>query len=95
MNIRLRTFTARLSLLATAGLISATGFAQVAPAAAPEQVQTLDKFVVTGSFLPLSGAVQASPVVTLDPTTMINTGATDTERVPKTGPGGALVRSVG
>lgn len=83
MNIRLRTFTARLSLLATAGLISATGFAQVAPAAAPEQVQTLDKFVVTGSFLPLSGAVQASPVVTLDPTTMINTGATDTLRMLK------------
>lgn len=83
MNIRIRTFKDRLSLLATTGLISATAYAQVAPATLPQQVQTLDKYVVTGSYLPLSGAVQASPVVTIDPSLMVNTGATDTLRMLK------------
>jgi len=65
-----------LSLVATAGLFSVAARAQ-APATS-NQVETLDKFVVTGSYLPLSGSVQASPVVTLDPTVIANTGATDT-----------------
>jgi iron complex outermembrane receptor protein len=75
MNIRIRTFKAGLSLVATAGLFTVAARAQTAPQS--NELQTLDKFVVTGSYLPLSGAVQASPVVTLDPATIANTGATD------------------
>lgn len=75
MNIRNRTFKAGLSLIATAGLFTVAARAQTAPQ--PNEVQTLDKFVVTGSYLPLSGSVQASPVVALDPAQIANTGATD------------------
>ena len=58
-------------LLASATLAPITGWAQAAPAtsaaATPSgPTQVMEKFEVTGSYLPVSSTVTASPVVTLE-----------------------------
>jgi iron complex outermembrane receptor protein len=66
-EFRSRKYLSALSLLATAGLLVTPGFGQTStPAATPDSAQTLDKFVVTGSYLPLSADAPAIPVSTID-----------------------------
>lgn len=72
-------------LLAAAGLslcaVSAA-FAQTpAPTEKPEDVVKLETFNVTGSFLPVSAAVTASPVVTIQSSDIGQSGATDPMRL--------------
>src|SRR5882724_3657699 len=88
MNIlRSRKFMAALSLIATAGLLAPSGFAQTtAPTpttntTAPEKVETMAKFEVTGSYLPVSASVTASPVVTIQASDIGASGATDPVRL--------------
>jgi iron complex outermembrane recepter protein len=75
MNIPMRKFTATLALFTVAG---AGVLAQ--PAAAPatsDQPQVMEKFQVTGSYLPVSASVTASPVVTLQSSEIGKSGTTD------------------
>jgi iron complex outermembrane recepter protein len=71
----MRKFTATLALFTAA---SAGVLAQ--PAAAPtttDQPQVMEKFQVTGSYLPVSASVTASPVVTLQSAEIGMSGTTD------------------
>src|SRR5471032_1347923 len=82
MNIRTRKFTATLSLFATAGLLAVTGYSQTpAPTTGTETPQVLEKFEVTGSYLPVSAGVNASPVVTIQNSDIGQSGATDALRL--------------
>lgn len=80
-----RKFRALLSLLGTAGLLTATAFGQSTTTTTKpeEKVQALEKFVVTGSYLPLSGAVAASPVISIDHAAIDLSGATDSLQLLK------------
>jgi iron complex outermembrane recepter protein len=87
-DLRLRKFSAVLSLFATSSLFTTMGYAQTtttttttttpatAPSAAPEEPQTLEKFVVTGTYLPISADAPAIPVTTVDVQAIQNTGDT-------------------
>ena len=75
MNIPTRKFMAALSLFATLGLAGTTNAQTKGPAI--EKVETLEKFTVTGSFLPVSAAVTANPVVTLESAEIGMSGSTD------------------
>jgi iron complex outermembrane receptor protein len=80
--------TARLLLLSAAVFSIAAGqaFAQTptaGPATKTDDAVKLEKFEVTGSYLPLSGSVQASPVVTIARESVGMSGATDTLRLLK------------
>ncbi len=73
--------TARFVLLSAAVFSLAAGNA-VAQTASPTVTKTdeavkLEKFEVTGSYLPLSGSVQASPIVTIQREAVGMSGATD------------------
>jgi len=77
-KLRSRKFMAGLSLMATAGLFATTGYSQ---AAAPTQtttppVETMEKFEVTGSYLPPAANSVAIPVITVDSTEIANSGNT-------------------
>ena len=56
--------------------------AQTAPATA-ETPQKLEAFVVTGSYLPVSAEVNASPILTIERSTIGTTGSTDALRLLK------------
>jgi iron complex outermembrane receptor protein len=92
MNLfRSRKFTAALSLVATASFFAVAAHAQApatstgasAGATPATEVTTMEKFEVTGSYLPLSGTVQASPVVVIQRESIGQTGATDALRLLK------------
>ncbi len=93
-DLRLRKFLAVLPLFAAYSLISTTGKAQATtatttttttttPAAAPvstaDEPQVLEKFVVTGSNIPMAADALSVPVLTVGQTTMKDSGvAADT-----------------
>ena len=65
MNIRKRKFKAALSLLAmVAGPLAVSGFAQAANSAKSDTT-TLDKFVVTGSLIPIAAGSPAIPITVI------------------------------
>ena len=83
MNIRTRKFAAVLCLFLGAGAVTAA-VAQTTAASNPgDEKVTLEKFVVTGSFLPVSAAVTASPVVTVQASEIGKSGATDALQILK------------
>jgi iron complex outermembrane receptor protein len=65
-DLRSRKYLSALSLIAAVGLVATTGFGQTSSPAAPDSTQTLEKFTVTGSYLPLSADAPAIPVSTID-----------------------------
>src|ERR1041384_3578744 len=82
-KFRSRTFTAVLSLFAGVSLLPVLASAQATPPAASssttatDPAQMLEKFEVTGSYLPVSSTVTASPVVTLQSSELGVSGSTD------------------
>jgi len=86
-NLRFRMVSAMLSLGAIAGLLTSTGKAQTTtttttttPAPA-EPTEVLQAYTVTGSYLPVSASVTASPVVTIQSSDIGASGATDPLRL--------------
>jgi iron complex outermembrane receptor protein len=87
-DLRLRKFSAVLSLFAASSLLTSVGFAQTTTtttttttaaattAAASDDTQTLEKFVVTGTYLPISADAPAIPVTTIDTQAIENSGET-------------------
>ena len=83
-DLRLRKFSAVLSLFATYSLLTASGKAQAttttttttttAAAPAPDEPQVLEKFVVTGSNIPMAADSLAVPVAVVDQQVMTNSG---------------------
>lgn len=68
---------AALSLTASAGLIPGSAFAQTpAASASGSQPQKLDKFVVTGSYIPVAADAIAIPVTSLNADDIARTGVT-------------------
>src|SRR5262249_38088543 len=49
----------------------------------PEETVTLEKFMVTGSYLPQSAEVNASPILTIERTAIGQSGTTDALRLLK------------
>jgi outer membrane cobalamin receptor len=83
MNIRTRKFTAALSLLAIAGPLAVSGHAQAAkaPVTAPKttEVTSLEKYVVTGSYIPTAETsinAGVSPMVRIDRKVIDESGQT-------------------
>ncbi len=86
MNIRMRKFAAVLSLLSGAAVFSSpSALAQAVGAPpAPNDVQKLDKFVVTGSYIPTSETAFTagmSPVVRIDQKVIDQSGLTTTSEL--------------
>jgi iron complex outermembrane recepter protein len=84
-KFRSRKFIAALSLFAASSFSAVVGSAQTTAstdqsASASDKVE-LEKFVVTGSFIPESMSVTASPVVTIQSADIGQTGATDPVRL--------------
>ena len=77
-TLRSRKFAAGMTAFVMAGLFAVSGFAQETASKPDEQVQKMEKFVVTGSLLPQSEAVTANPVIALDSQQLGMSGATDT-----------------
>jgi iron complex outermembrane receptor protein len=89
-NLRTRKVSAVLSLVAIAGLLTNTGIAQTtttttttstAATPAPENTEVLQAYTVTGTYLPVSATVTASPVVTVEASDIGASGATDPLRL--------------
>ncbi|MBI5382076.1 MAG: TonB-dependent receptor [Opitutae bacterium] len=84
MNIsRLSKIAAVLCLCASTAALSTSYAQNTAAAAKDDETVRLEKFEVTGSYLPLSGTVQASPVVTVQRQEIGLSGATDPLRLLK------------
>src|SRR5688572_7083943 len=87
MNIRMRKFTAALSLLGSTAALSLTPstWAQAVGAPpAPNDVQKLEKFVVTGSYIPTNEtafSAGVSPVVRIDQKVIDDSGLTMTSEL--------------
>jgi iron complex outermembrane receptor protein len=87
MNIRMRKFTAALSLLGSTAALSLTPstWAQAVGAPpAPNDVQKLEKFVVTGSYIPTNETAFSagiSPVVRIDQKVIDDSGLTMTSEL--------------
>jgi iron complex outermembrane receptor protein len=76
-DLRSRKYLSALSLLAAAGFIATPGFGQTSTlSTTPDSTQTLDKFVVTGSYLPLSADAPAVPVTVIDSASIAASGET-------------------
>jgi iron complex outermembrane recepter protein len=71
-----RKFRALLLLIATTSLLAVSGYGQTADAT-NQQPQVLEKFTVTGSYLPVSSTVTASPVITVQSSEIGKSAATD------------------
>jgi iron complex outermembrane recepter protein len=84
MNVRSRKFMAAFSLFAITGL-TVTAFGQAAGAApAPQDVQKLEKFTVTGSYIPTNETALTagvSPVVNIDRKIIDESGMTTTSEL--------------
>jgi iron complex outermembrane receptor protein len=85
-DLRIRKFSAVLSLFAAYGLLTTTGKAQTttttttttAPStSSDQQPQVLEKYEVTGSYLPATSTSMASPVVTIQSSAIGQIGASD------------------
>src|ERR1700678_3025801 len=90
-DLRLRKFSAVLSLFAAYGLLTTTGKAQtantatttttpastVAPASDADEPQVLEKFVVTGSNIPMAADSLAVPVLTVSQAVISDSGVSD------------------
>jgi iron complex outermembrane recepter protein len=79
-DLRIRKFLAALSLIAVAGLLTSTGYAQTgdqSTAPAADQTQTLEKYVVTGSYLPMSADAPIMPVTSIDAKAIDQSGNSD------------------
>ena len=76
-NLRSRKFAAGMAAFIMAVLFAVSGFAQATASTPDDQVQKMEKFVVTGSYLPESGIVTASPVATIKLDAVGQSGATD------------------
>ena len=75
MNILpMRTFRAALSFLAAVGLIAVSGYGQTAATTATNPAVKMDKFVVTGSYLPQAADAVAMPVISLDTQALLDSG---------------------
>src|SRR5882762_3818856 len=74
---KVRAALAFISLNAASTFIALPIFAQETTASKDEEPQQLEKFTVTGSYLPVSAGVTASPVVTLQNSEIGKSGATD------------------
>lgn len=84
MNVPLRKFTAGLALMGTASLLAVSGYAQTSGSgtttksgSTEEQPVVLEKFVTTGSYLPVAVTATASPQITLENTEIARSGSTD------------------
>ena len=62
-------------VLGSAALVT-QGYAQTANAGSDEKVLKLEKFEVTGSYIPIAGTATAMPVTTLNAETIADTGVT-------------------
>lgn len=62
-------------VLGSAAMVT-QGFAQAADAGSDDKVLKLEKFEVTGSYIPVAGTATAMPVTTLSAETISNTGVT-------------------
>src|SRR5277367_915996 len=86
-NLRFRMVSAMLSLGAIAGILTSTGKAQTTTTTtttttdAAEPTQVLQAYTVTGSYLPVTSTVNASPVVTIQSSDIGQSGATDALRL--------------
>jgi iron complex outermembrane receptor protein len=77
-----RKLMAGVSLLATAGLFASSARAQTPPASETAEAPTkLERYEVTGSYLPVSASVTASPVLTIESAQIGQSGATDPLRL--------------
>lgn len=77
MNIRSRKFAAGLALMAGAGAVSSpVARAAAAPTIQTEERVTLEKFVVTGSLIPIAAGSPAVPVTVLGAPEIEKTGVT-------------------
>lgn len=85
MNYSFAVASARLVRVLAGVLACAVGgrVSGQAPASGASAPQQLQRFVVTGSYLPTSAEVTASPLVTLDRATFEQSGATDLLRMLK------------
>lgn len=75
-TLRLRSGWSRLAALALLPLFAAAPAAfaqQSAPPASPDETVKLEKFVVTGSYIPVAGSSTAIPVATIDSKAIENT----------------------
>lgn len=77
-KFRSRKFIAALSLFATGSFSAVTGFGQATATDQEnkEQAVQLEKFVVTGSYIPIAGTATAIPVTTVTAQTIEDTGVT-------------------
>lgn len=74
-KLRSRTFLATMSLLATGGLFAVSGYAQTtADSSKQNEPQVLEKFEVTGSYLPPAGNTVAIPVISVTSEIIANSG---------------------
>jgi len=76
-NLRSRKFAAGLTVIVMAGLFAVPGFAQDTASKPNDKVIEMPKFTTTGTYLPESGLVTASPIVTLQSSELGKAGATD------------------
>jgi iron complex outermembrane receptor protein len=79
-----KSFAALLSLLSAASMVAQTTTTTTTatttvqpPATAPDKTVKMEKYVVTGSYLPESATVSASPVVSIEAAEIGRSGATD------------------
>jgi iron complex outermembrane recepter protein len=79
MNVPMRKFGAALSLGAAASLLALSSYGQTptTPTTTNDQPMVLEKFVTTGSYLPVSASVTANPVVSLENSEIGMSGTTD------------------
>ena len=76
MNTSSRKSLAAFALFMGSAALITQGFAQQATAGSDENVLKLEKFEVTGSYIPVAGTATAIPVTTLSADTIADTGVT-------------------
>jgi len=82
-NLRSRKFAAGMAAFTMTGLFAVSGFAQATAPKSDDEVQKMEKFVVTGTYLPESGIVTASPVARIETNQVGQSGSTDLMMVLK------------
>jgi iron complex outermembrane receptor protein len=76
-NLRLRKFAAGMAAFIMTGLFAVSGFAQATAPKSDDQVIEMSKFVATGTYLPESGLVAASPIARIETSQVGQSGSTD------------------
>src|ERR1035437_433340 len=84
----MRKFWATLSVFATVSLLAVSGYSQTAVSTENTEPTKLDKFVVTGSYLPPAANSVAMPVIKLDTQALLDSGTNNDvlEMLRKTAP---------